>query len=282
MDEKYTANFHGSFSDRNKIKPLDVPIQTGELNDRTRNMIVTFIHEKLDYIFRTEGSHNEIKIANKIMAGLYGKPICSRSQYDKRLVEMVVVNTILEGDYDEVFNVMEYFCRMVNYLNPQSGIYEYVNRMFQRECVGYSFINKELTSISSEQEKAAIEESLNVPFGNYASHIAESLHALSDRKHPNYENSIQSAVKGLEELVNRLLGETGNSLGDGIRKVGEQKGLHQAFVKAISNLFGFASDENGLRHGNGKEAHKLDFDEAKCILLLCCTVANYLVSLYKD
>jgi hypothetical protein len=52
--------------------------------------------------------------------------------------------------------------------------------------------------------------------------------------------------------------------------------LHGALSKAVNNLYGYASDEEGVRHG-ATEASEVGETEARLMLITCSAVVNYLI-----
>jgi len=58
-------------------------------------------------------------------------------------------------------------------------------------------------------------------------------------------------------------------------------GLHGALKSALLSLYGYTSDENGIRHAMLDEPD-LEFAEAKFMLVACSAFANYIVGKAAD
>ena len=72
-----------------------------------------------------------------------------------------------------------------------------------------------------------------------------------------------------------------DALGDALKRL-ETKGikLHKAFQSAMSSLYGYTSDEGGIRHGS------IDFsgassEDAKYMLISCSAFVNYLIEKWE-
>lgn len=76
-----------------------------------------------------------------------------------------------------------------------------------------------------------------------------------------------------------ITNETGSqaTLGKTIRKL-KEKGIHihSAMESAFSSLYGYTSDEAGIRHG-GIDFTNAPAEDAKYMLISCSAFINYLV-----
>ena len=95
--------------------------------------------------------------------------------------------------------------------------------------------------------------------GDWAGGVRESIHA------------VESVAKQVAPKSSKTLGATLNSLeNQGVR-------LHPALKKGLSNLYGYTSDEEGIRHAllDNAEAN-VTIDEALFMLGACASFASYL------
>ena len=84
--------------------------------------------------------------------------------------------------------------------------------------------------------------------GPVNTHLRRSLELLSDRNSPDYRNSIKESISGVESLVAATVNKGKGTLGQLIKKLEDEIGLHPALKTAFSNLYGYTSDEGGIRH----------------------------------
>ena len=54
--------------------------------------------------------------------------------------------------------------------------------------------------------------------------------------------------------------------------------MHKALKEAFCKLYGYASDEGGIRHAEGMFESNVSFEDAKYFLVSCCAFVNYLIS----
>ena len=110
-------------------------------------------------------------------------------------------------------------------------------------------------------------------------HLATVLELLSDRKSPDYRNSIKESISAVETLCKLITGNASATLGnalDLIEREGKVK-IHPALKQAFDKLYGYASSADGIRHGMLKESDLL-FEDAKFFLVACSGFVNYLLA----
>lgn len=66
------------------------------------------------------------------------------------------------------------------------------------------------------------------------------------------------------------------SLGVALNKIEKTHELHPAFKKALSNLYGYTSDADGIRHALLDESN-ISYSDAKYMLVSCSAFINYVL-----
>ena len=56
--------------------------------------------------------------------------------------------------------------------------------------------------------------------------------------------------------------------------------IHEAMKKSFSSLYGYTSDEGGIRHCEGMFESNVTFEEAKFMVVSCSAFVNYLIAEY--
>ena len=202
--------------------------------------------------------------------------------------------SIMENSYEEILSLVEYIVKYflewkedqrkngyIGYWENSNSYSQEINQLFQKEYVGYRFIDGEITPISDEMEVAEIEQSLDIEFQGCRSHIKKALSFLSDREKPDYKNSIKESISAVESICQIITGDNKATLGQALKDL-ETKGIsiHSALKKSFSSLYGYTSDEGGIRHAEGLFESNVTFEEAKYMLVSCCAFVNYLIAEY--
>ena len=154
------------------------------------------------------------------------------------------------------------------------------NGLLQMECSGYRFIGEQLALITNKEELAEVQAALDLPdcFSPIRRHLATAITFFSDRKNPDYRNSIKESISAVEAMCKIVAGDEKDSFKQALKKL-EEKGisLHSAVKNSFSSLYGYTSDADGIRHALLEES-TLDFDDAKFILVSCSGFVNYLAA----
>jgi hypothetical protein len=183
-------------------------------------------------------------------------------------------------EWYEVYDLIEFIAN--NYPDNQVNLnfMQFCNSILERESSAYRFVSGIIAPITSEIEIAQIEESLEKTksLKGVHAHLKRALELLSDRKNPDYRNSIKESISAVESICKLITGEDKATLGKALGKI-EKEGkikIHPALKKAFENLYGYTSDAEGIRHGLLDEPN-LDFEDAKFMLVSCSAFVNFLI-----
>jgi len=151
------------------------------------------------------------------------------------------------------------------------------NGVLEEELSGYRFVGGQIAQITSEEEISEIEEALQTPLKSVRTHIEKSLELLSDKKSPDYRNSIKESISAVEAICRLITKNDKATLGQALKEVETKIALHGALKKGFSSLYGYTSSADGIRHALLEEA-KLNFEDAKFMLVSCSAFVNYLIA----
>jgi len=87
------------------------------------------------------------------------------------------------------------------------------NDVLESEMSAYRFVGKYITQITSKEEISEIEEALRTPLKPVRIHLEKSLELLSDRKSPDYRNSIKESISAVEAVCKIITGDKKATLG---------------------------------------------------------------------
>jgi len=153
-----------------------------------------------------------------------------------------------------------------------------VNEMLKRELSAYRIISSLVTPITSDVDVQEIEKAMDSPVKEVNQHLARALELLSDRKNPDYRNSIKESISAVETLCKIIANNNKATLGDALNQLktsGKVK-FHGAIQEAFKNLYGYTNDADGIRHSLMQEEN-LDVEDALFMLTSCSAFVNYLI-----
>jgi len=175
-----------------------------------------------------------------------------------------------------MYDFVEKYLELLSKKEKKTVIAEY-NRLFEEEVSGYRIVNGMIVSIVSEIELQAITKAAITVHDAVNKHLSKALSLFANRKMPDYENSIKESICAVEALCKIIVDDDSATLGKALRKL-ESKGiqLHQSFQVALDKLYGYTSDEKGIRHA-GTEIKNAPPEDARFMLVICSAFVNFLI-----
>ncbi|MBC7440045.1 MAG: hypothetical protein H7250_08690 [Flavobacterium sp.] len=271
------------FSERQGYIPVKDKLQIDSIDEDLKNSLWTVYLETFINDMHNRLGHDTLSnFMRQLWFNYFKKPIDTLSTYSDGKVPLDYSRKILRAyffddktKWYEIYDLLEFSAES----DPENFI-DLTNRVFDREKSGFRFVNKQLVQITSKQEIEEIEEAIlkSSAFSSVNTHLNTSLELLSDRKKPDYRNSIKESISAIESICKIYTGSDKASLGEALNKLEKDHGLHPALKKSFSSLYGYTSDDAGIRHALTEKDRSIDFHEAKFILVTCSAFTNFLMS----
>mgnify|MGYP001597986425 FL=1 len=181
-------------------------------------------------------------------------------------------------EWHEVYSIIEethiHFPLSLEY--NKNNFFKSINNILERENSAYRLIGNEITPITSEQEIQSIEDALANPYSGVQQHLNQALKLMSDRQKPDYRNSIKESISAVESICKIVTQDEKSTLGKALKIIEDKFGLHPALKGSLSQLYGYTSDSDGIRHAMIEESN-LSYIDAKFMLVACTNFINYLI-----
>ena len=201
------------------------------------------------------------------------------SHYKEESPQKRIENYLIrDSQWFEVYDFIEIHLSSIKEESRAERTRQY-NQLLEDERSGYRVIAGEVVPITNLSEIESIEHAINSEYDSVNSHMKKALSLYSDIKDPDYENSIKESISAVESMCCIITGITGNqaTLGKAIKKLKDNGVyIHSAMESAFSQLYGYASDEDGIRHG-GIDFKNAPAEDAKYMLIACSAFVNYLI-----
>lgn len=270
-----------SFSERHGYKEVRTIIQREDLDEDTRRELWNFLAVLPGEFAKFYGDETE-DIALELLWVWHFEEDRDERPTNHHIWRRIK-DAVYQDEWNEVFDLVEalnkHWQRNETYDSGRlrAAFVEALNECFESNLVGYRLINMEITPVDSNAEAEAITGALSdsdVVAGARHS-LDRAVELLADRTTPDYPNSIKESISAVEAIVKKITGE--GTLGAGLKKL-ETAGLtiHPALKGAWSQMYGWTSDDNGIRHA-GIEAANADQALAKYMLVTCSAFVSYLV-----
>jgi hypothetical protein len=273
------------FSEKYGYKKISETIQIESMDVALRNTLWSLlcIHvwnkiRRSDYgSYLNSHGNDAIQIyCHRLWLNYFKKPIDTlKNDWDVVLPEIKKYFNNVE--WYEVYDFIEFTAN--NYLNNQfkEPFINACNNTFEREFSAYRFVDGSIAKITNEHEIKEIEQAIDSALGPVQTHLKLALDHLSNRQTPDYRNSIKESISAVEGLAQRITGDNKATLGTLLSKLEKNYDIHPALAKAYGNLYGYTSDDAGIRHAlSGKV--EITFEDAKYFLVICSAFINYVTA----
>lgn len=199
----------------------------------------------------------------------------SVSQVDSSNATKIIRDWFFKAEWYSVLDFVE-FCS-----NESDGeIFSLLcNGFFKNEFSAYRFVNGNIVEINSKEEIIEIEKAMNISdkFKPVKIHIKRALELISDKRSPDYRNSIKESISAVESICKIILNNEKTTLGKALSEIEKKHKIPGSLKSAFSSLYGFTSDDAGIRHGLLETDIIVDIEEARFMLVTCSAFINYLI-----
>ena len=296
-ERKSMIKVRGGFSERIGKPLCTTTIQLDEYDDHTRTQISNQLFKLLDFIFSNQdeysvgmyqdpASNMGSDFCKALRADVLGYSVFLHSsdiiRWDREFDR--IDNVIAQAPYNEVLDVIEYCYYWVTHRSDpliKTMWQNAFNMLFHQEYVGYRFVSDQIVPITDELEIREIEQVCKTPFDGARTQLQKALGFLSDREHPDYKNCVKESISAVESVCKVISGNEKAALKDALNGlIANGMNIHGSLKSAILALYGYASDEGGIRHAERETESTVTFEEAKFMMVTCSAIVNYLVAEY--
>jgi len=265
------------FSQRQGIKPapsaLQVRTMSGELRASLWNVLHREVWDREGFMWALMEHGEIVPFARELWFRYFKKPFSDIPTNPNEILGRLEAE-FMASSWNEVYDLVEAIFSIRQSTRLQSAI----NEVLKRELAGYRMITGHFIEVTAPEELASLETALQADqYAPVATHLRRALELLADRNQPDYRNSIKESISAVESLARILSGNNRATLGDALRVLETRGKLHTALRQGFSNLYGYTSDEGGIRHAMLEEPY-LTSDDAKFFLVSCSAFVNYLKS----
>lgn len=273
------------FSQKIGKKPVKKEIQTQTMDEELKNGLWNVI--KMNFIDKLERSsfHSEsdFRIFAKTLWHDFYKKSIDTMRYENYEVEADIRNNYFNYNWYEVYDFVEF---IVQAYSDEYSLPDFVitlNGILEREFSGYRIVNDVIAPISNQLEFDEVNKALaNTQYLTALKganiHLSNSIELISDKKNPNYRNSVKESILAIESSCRIITGE--NTLGKALNKL-QSKGINinNQLKAGFEKIYAYTNDkDNGIRHAIVTEPIEPDFADAKYMLIACSSFINFLVA----
>lgn len=269
------------FSERKGYTPVSDIIQIDTMTDALRNCLWNVLDIAIwsmpgfvsDFVSRP-GRIN--RFSQILWARYFKRPIDSRPSSDRKILSSIR-SYFFSCEWYQVYDLLEFIISECGHYIPKN-LSERLNANLESELAGYRFVNGYVTDITTQEEAKTIEEATRDPdLAGVSAHIDRALSLYSDRSNPDFRNSIKESISAVEAIARVASGRDKATLADALKTIEKDGRLHTSLKGGFLKLYGYTSDEQGIRHAMLYEPN-LTAADARYFLISCSAFVNYLKS----
>jgi hypothetical protein len=272
------------FSQRIGKTPISKEIQLDGIDIDLKNQLWNIV--KLLYLDLISKNHHNSnssfrQFAIAIWHHFFKLPIDKIPLYEDK-IEAFIRDYFFNSEWYLIYDLIQYLIGLDFNKNKNEQFIEYLNSILESEFSGYRILDNKVAPISNQLEFDELSKSFSITkqYTNLHGaniHLQKALELISDRKNPDYRNSIKESVSSVEATCRMITKE--NSLGKALKKL-ESKGLDidMQLKDGFEKIYSYTNNkENGIRHAIIDNPKETEFEDAKYMLISCSAFINCLI-----
>jgi hypothetical protein len=274
-----------SFSQRQKLVPTRTVLQLNAIDGPLRNGLWNAFHISVGETIKVH--HIDTPSAERtffqiIWHHFFKATIDAVPAYVPQAIQ-VIRKWFFEAEWFQVYDFLEFVGDQLIEIegNERESFRDFCNTVLATELSGYRFVGDKIVPLSNATEIAEIEFALNAATQNSLAgageHLTCAIEKFADRQQPDYRNCIKEAISAIESISRQISADPKAELGTALKVLGDKVGLHPALKKGFLAIYGYTSDEGGIRHSLLDES-VITPDDARFMLVACSAFFNYLVA----
>jgi hypothetical protein len=276
-----------TFTQAQRIEPLPSPLALGELSQHARtdlwNWLWTCIPHR-DIISQWGGlSAPEIEdILRRAYVELLHAPL-DLFPDAVGTVPLIIKPIFLSGPYNIVFDLVQFILRNMSDVSN----YPRVRQIFRQNMLSYDIIDippdgPTIVPNASPEEGETIRKAfaeLRIgPFDGARHHLQQGADCINAGDAPN---AVAHAMHAVESVV-RVIAPN-NSFNQALASLNAMSAIHPALKEALTRLYGYTSDEKGIRHPMlESDVAEVHMPEAVFMYGACAAFITYIIARARD
>ena len=279
-----------TFSQRYGYEPLPEAMQLEELSGHLRRELWNLIREFFlgtrrfgveNWFFPKEAE----RFIERVLGKLLGVPEDEvPTDYDR--VMRFFKEAVINAKFNSVLDLLQI---MANDRGAGVGFTNSVRRIFEEHAAPYILDTSQTTCFfrprGNKEQGVAIQKAIDVlrteKMDGATTHLREAAEHINAGQ---YGDAIADSIHAVESVARKIDANASRTLAPALDSL-EQSGLikHRALKEAFLKLYGYTSDEQGLRHALvDKGTRDVGVDEAMFMYGACASFCAYLVSQHRQ
>jgi len=275
MASEYEDRKRLTFEQAEGAEPLPSQLQSGELSPQLRALL-------WDLFFEVTGLGDDGSLSPVWKRLLYKYHVEREHKPADEFTDSLFVHSqklktlFFEENYINVFGFVQWILRQ----GLTGNLHIHVEEVLHQCRASYAVFDCDtIVPIGSDAEKETLERAFAdvaaSEFRGARSHLRQAGSKLTDG---DYAGSIRESIHAVEAVA-RVLEPATNTLAPALSKLEKSIRIHPALRNGFSSLYGFTSDEKGIRHALlDQPGAQVDATDALYMLGSCAAFVSYLIN----
>lgn len=271
-----------TFSQAEGLEPIPGPLALGELSQELRASIWAAIYRSMQECrTMTSGVFPQQYLRDPWASILRRKHLyADHKPIDEFHVsyehhEGEIKTLILAWPYNRVFDFLQH---VLGDEGCPPGLAQLLQFEFTRSQAAYDIIEKTIVPRALKEEGDTLRAAFAaLGAGQFAGAREHLISAAENLTKSNFADSVRESIHAVESVAKVISGDHAASLRSVLDSIAKTVPIHGAFKDGLNKIYGYASDEKGIRHSLLGEASKVDSPDAQFMLGACASFISYLI-----
>jgi hypothetical protein len=269
------------FSQREGLAPIPAQLRLGEVSDKLRELIYYSIRQEITRNIDDQYNSSFSDTWERVAMDLWGRFLRrdpDTFENNAYRFTLFLKGLIHNAECGQLFDCIEF---LVRHPGCSDRLRQELAGAFVEARAAYRIIdNQYIAAIGTEEQAAAFERAIADAQAKNAAgarrHLIDAGVALRKGK---WADSVRESIHAVESVAVGLApGST--ELGPALTNIEQRGHLHGGLKAAFKTLYGYSSDEKGVRHALVFAQAEAKVDEADALFMLgaCASFVSYLLA----
>lgn len=269
-----------TFSEVHGLREVPGPPQLEEISPQARNNLWSALWKQMEATSTADFYSRDLgrpwqSILAVVHQRLLGQPL-DQFETELRHWQNICKSFLLEGPYHLCFDMIETLMRHPecpeDFTREIAEIFHY-QLAYRIDTTSTPRIVPAATEQEGDALIGALHDLERARLGGAATHLRQAGERIREQ---DWAGSIRESIHAVESVATRVTGGDADTLGKALSMLERQADLHGALRKGFGALYGYASNEDGIRHSLSDNESKATQDEAIFMIGACAAFCSYL------
>ena len=257
------------------------PLGLGQINQRARNLLWDVLWTRTGHRIVRTGLAEFLfgppwnDIFSSLHRDYWGRPADELPQAPDILREYK--QFFLQAPFNRCFDVLQMMMQHPacppDFVAAIQGVFDDCQLAYRVDTTSTPRILPAATKQEGDALIGALQDLEGAGLGGAATHLRQAGERIREQ---DWAGSIRESIHAVESVATRVAPGDADTLGKALSVLERQADLHGALKKGFAALYGYASDEDGIRHSLADDESKAAPDEAIFMIGACAAFCSYL------